>query len=386
MKEIKKLHRSKANHFCRLIKGLFLFLLSVQCLHADPQLVDLHSFVEAKQKKIHDYEQVGDYVTALEIAQQNNKQLQENELLKSNHSFLSIISDLENKLLTLGYSRLIFDENYQPRFKLLQLLKLLGMEELNPAEEAILQINQWTQKNLLRQGERWQEQSNKFEKHSSKISSFLDELGFVKATLPHFKNYQGAIVHGAQLSRVRLRLDYLIKQWEKGIRFSYLYFLSGERPLDEQQENTNALLSDSDSLLKIRKNWLKPLEFPKTECEMIQLVWEQSEVPEEMRQQVYVYFVNAPMKKDSKSEKLLRPTTDDTVEAWLKCIPPQGRYLAVTNAPYTNRQDLVTRTIAPQGYSFETIGPEASEQTKSVIILDELARFIYQIKQRYENH
>ena len=294
----------------------------------------------------------------------------------------SLCADLQaTEAHSLNSSRLLFDENDQPRVKLLQLLELVGMEPLNKSEKAIVQINNWAQKNLLRQGERWQEQANRFEELKPKIKPLLSELGFVDATLPHFREYQGAIVHGALLPTVRLRLHYLVEQWKQGIRFPHIYFLSGERPLDALQENKNTFLEDNESLLKVRKDCSEPLEFPKTESEMIQLVWEQSEIPAEMRKEIEVHFINAPMKKDSKSERLLRPTTDDTVEAWLKATPPPGRYLAISNAPYTNRQDLVVRTIAPSEYGFDTIGSGASEQEKVAIFLDELARFIFQTKQ-----
>jgi hypothetical protein len=168
------------------------------------------------------------------------------------------------------------------------------------------------------------------------------------------------------------------------VRFSHIYFLSGERPLDVQYENQNTFIDDSASLLKIRNGWSMPSEFPKTKCEMTQLVWEQSEIPQDMRKEVEVHFINAPMKKDSKNQRLIRPTTEDTVETWLKDLPAYGCYLAITNTPYTNRQDLVVRAIAQKGYSFDTVGSGASEQEKAAIFLDELARYIFQIKQLSE--
>lgn len=301
-------------------------------------------------------------------------------------NFSQTVKRLEEELLTLGSSRLLFDENHQPRVALLKLLELVGMEPLNGPKKAIVQINDWAQKNLLRQGERWQEQTNRFEELKPQIKPLLSELGFVDALFPHFKEYEGVIVHGALLPRARLRLYYLVEQWKQGVRFSHIYFLSGERPLEVNQENERTFMDDSKSPLKIRKDWSAPLEFPKTERGMIQLVWEQSEIPEEMRK-VKIHFINAPMKEDAKGERSIRPTTDDTVKAWLQAVPPppHGRYLAITNAPYINRQDLAVRTdvraIAPCKYSFDTVGSGVGEQEKMIIILDELARFIFLTKQ-----
>ncbi|MES2199723.1 MAG: hypothetical protein V4489_06110 [Chlamydiota bacterium] len=345
-----------------------IFLFGISSLWSAPQLVEMDQYMETNLNKIQAYEQAGDYAKALEFAR------------KQNESPLTI-DIAEKALLNLGYSRLIFDEHFQPRVKLLQLLDIVGMPPLNPSESAILQINAWAQKNLLRQGERWQEQMIQFEKLKSQIKPLLLDLGFIDATSSQFRDYQGAILHGAILPRVRIRLNYLVEQWKSGVRFSKLYFLSGARPLVMQHENKDCLMQDHTSPLKIKKDWKAPKEFPKTESEMIQLVWEQSDIPDDMCRNLEVHFINAPMKKDPKSENLLRPTTDDTIETWLKTAPLQGRYLAITNAPYTNRQDAVIRTIAPCEYGFDTIGPAADEYEQMAIYLDELARLIFQTKQ-----
>lgn len=364
--------------------SMIITLLGMASLYACNPAMDVQRYVTVSQNAIQQYEQAGDYAAALKTARNSHEESLKLGLEQEAASFSQAVNRLEEELLTLGSSRRLFDENDQPRAKLLQLLELVGMEPLNKSEKAILQINSWAQKNLLRQGERWHEQTNRFEELKPKIKPLLGELGFIDGSLPHFKEYQGALVQGALLPRVRLRLHYLVEQWKQGVRFSHLYFLSGERPLETQQENKTAFMQDGGSPLKIRKDWLEPGEFPKTECEMMQLVWDQSDVPESMRKEVEVYFINAPMKKDTQSEKLLRPTINDTVEAWLKTEPPHGRYLAITNAPYINRQDIVLRAIAPSGYSFDTIGSTAREQEKVAILLDEIARFIFQTKQTSE--
>lgn len=42
--------------------------------------------------------------------------------------------------------------------------------------------------------------------------------------------------------------------------------------------------------------------------------------------------------------------------------------------------------MTPPEYDFDTVGPGANEQEKMVIFLDELARFIYQVKQVSEKN
>lgn len=370
--------------FVVVLGGIFITVLGMTSLHAGRQIAKIQGYVRADQNTIQQYEQSGDYATALKMARYAYADSQRMGLTREAARFSESVNKLENELLTLGSSRLLFDENHQPRVKLLKLLELAGMDPLNQSEKAVLQINGWAQKNLLRQGERWEEQTGKFEALKPKIKPLLSELGFIEASSPHFDKYQGALVHGATLSKVRLRLHYLVEQWKQGVRFPHVYFLSGARPLDPQQESADLLMQDKDSPLIIRRGWTMPEQLPKTECEMMQFVWDQSEIPETMRREVQTHFINAPMKKDPKSEKLLRPNTDDTVVYWLKENPSPGRYLAVTNAPYTNRQDLVVRALAPKNYGLETIGPGVNEQETVAILLDELARCIFQIKQLSE--
>ncbi len=365
-----------------LSKGLLISLIGITALYADDQSEKVSQCFISNQIAIQQYEESGDYAAALSIARNSYGESLKLGLLEDAKIFYKMKERLEKELTTLGFSRLLFDGNYHPRIKLLELLKILGMENLNKFEKEIIQINHWAQTNLLRQGERWQEQTTRFEELKPKLKPLLIELRFVDSMPPHFQEYQGAIVHGALLSRVRLRLHYLIEQWKQGIRFSTLYFLSGERPLEPQEKNKESFIQDDDSPLKIRKGWHFS-EVPKTECEMIQLVWNQSEIPSDMREEVEVHFINAPMKEDIKSGKLMRPTTEDTVKAWLKTEPIPGRYLAVTNAPYINRQDIVMRAIAPDEYGFDTVGSSASEQEKMAIFLDELARYIFQMNQLY---
>lgn len=361
--------------------SIFHFVLSCFLLLAGASLGATNRYVKSVEHAIQHYEQVGDYAAALDVARDSHKESLSLGLTEHADIFARDIARLEEKLLSVGSLQLLFDEHFQPRAKLIDLLTLTGMEALNASEQTIVHINNWAQAHLLRQGERWQSQATQFEPLKHKIQPLLSDLKFIDASLPHFDTYQGALVHGGLLSRVRLRLGFLVEQWEKGVRFSDLYFLSGARPLDAQKESEELLLHEKDAPLQIKKDWTQPKKLPQTECEMMQLVWEQSEIPEAMREHVQVHFICAPMKKDLKNDKLVRPTTDDTIKQWLKEKPAFGHYLAVTNAPYTNRQDAVLRALAPKGYAFETIGSGASQNEKMAIYLDELARYIFQIKQ-----
>lgn len=336
-------------------------------------LLSCYPGIEEDKTSIEVREQAGNYAQALVIARKSQEKLKKNSSGKL-VNLSRIIARLEDKLLYCGYSELFFNKDGKPKAKLCQLLELIGMK--HPWKKSIEEINTWAQANLLRKGERWHQQTDQFEPLRKEALPLLTDLGFVKGQSAHLHQYTGAIVHGGLISGVRLRLYNLIEQWNQGIRFAHLYFLSGERPLESVYEK-DKLTEDSESCLKIRKGW-KLVNLPKTECEMIQMVWDQSEVPEAMKQQVRVHFINVPMKREGTLYS--RPTTGDTVEAWLQTAPPIGNYLVVSNIPYIVRQDVVIRTIAPVAYGFDTIGPAASfasQEVQMAIFCDELARLIF---------
>lgn len=219
-------------------------------------------------------------------------------------------------------------------------------------------IYEWSQQ-FLRKGERWEIQDSKLETKRADIMPLLKAMGLVDAKNPAFMTYTGAIVHGALLSTMQKRLEYLVDQWKAGVRFNHLYFLTGERDI----------IPEHESYLSIDKN-------PKTEYDLAIILWEKTPLPEDMRKQVILHFINA-LKKDA-----MRPNTVDTVISWLSENPPKGRYLAVSNAPYIVRQDLILRSLSPIDIEIDTIGYAAKSDEKIAIFLDEIARILYFLKNR----
>lgn len=327
--------------------------------------------IHQSNQKIASFLQTRNYQEALRVARSMRDELQEKG--PQAQELDEICLQLETLVLQVGFSKRLFDTRYRPRASLVALLQRAGMK--NPKE--IHQINEWAQQNLLRKKQRWDPQDEekiaRFAQIKSAIQPHLVELGFIEAIKPSFQTYEGALIHGATLSTVRQRIAYLVAQWQQGTRFATLYFLTGERVLEPKE------------MEEIRgKNPPSSTSFLKTERDMIEMVWNQSEIPETMRTQLHVRFINTPMKKDLEQDKWLRPTTDDTVHRWMETAPPYGRYLAVSNAPYIVRQDLVVRAIASAGYSFDTIGYAASQNEKTFLLLDEVARTIFQMDRQAE--
>lgn len=272
-----------------------------------------------------------------------------------------------------------FAANHQPPQALLKLLQLVGMDTSQTSPPSIQTIKDWTQKNLIRNGERWEQQITEFELLKPDLILQLKKLGFTDPIYPSFNCYQGAILHGALLPTVRFRLYWLVELWKQGIRFTDLYFLSGQRPLHTEIENLDAIRTDTNTVSKIEDGWVRINTVPTSESEMMQCVWEQAQIPPEMRCQVRAHFISAPMKISNEAGTLVRPNTEDTVIEWLKTFPLYGRYLSVSNAPYVRRQGLITQMLANENYLIDPTGPGIKGNEKMAILLDELARFIYTI-------
>lgn len=243
--------------------------------------------------------------------------------------------------------------------RLLQILEIVGMEPLKDQEPMLDQMNAWAQKNLLRQGERWDLQTDRFEKLSPQLIPLLSELRFIEKISAPLDRYLGAVVHGSTVHTTKVRINYLDAEWKRGVRFSRVDFLTGSRPLTQEEKS------------------LVPAQ---TEVAMTQYLWNTMDISQEMRSQVQVFFTNAPMQKDSTSGHLIRPTTEDTVRNWVNSAPPVGHYLAISNSPHIPRQDFILRTLSPKEYTFDTVGPGAKDQEKMIIFLDELARFLFSLK------
>ena len=76
-----------------------------------------------------------------------------------------------------------------------------------------------------------------------------------------------------------------------------------------------------------------------------------------------------------------KASTADTFIDWLKQNPESGSCLVISNNPYIGYQDLVARTFLPSDFKIETVGSQGSGEKVSVY-LDNLARWLYQEKQR----
>jgi len=212
--------------------------------------------------------------------------------------------------------------------------------------------------------ERWEIVEKDWNKNTS-ILTILEKIGLLDEVEPQYKQYDYALLMGATFSRVKTRLQSLIDAWNNGVRFDQVVILSGARPLiSEELQSYETLFSGA---------------LPATEAEMMKFVYEQTVMPEEMRN-IPLVIIDVPMlQKDDGT--LLRPTTGDTVNLWLQSDPIPGTCLVVSNQPYILYQDSVTKCLLPKSFTVEIFG-EKDQNSSIDIHLDNLARCLYQERKR----
>ncbi|MCK5633316.1 hypothetical protein KAH94_06170 [bacterium] len=274
-------------------------------------------------------------------------------------------------------SKILFNQKQKPKKELLYFLRALGIEH----DGTLSGMVQSTQKAWLRPDgkERWEISDNN-EKKREKILGLLKNISCVDELLPSQDFYNYAVILGALAPRVRSRLAYLFKQWEKGIRFETLVFLGGARPLHPTFESEAILCNTHNKELPFSDTWKLKGDMPSTEAEMIRMIFDQVELPKGF-ERVSIIFINTQM-QEQQDGSLSRPNTADTVEQWMNGGPKEGSCLVVSNQPYIGYQDSVVRTFLPDSFEVETVGSAADKDLPIAVYLDTVARWLYQEQRR----
>ena len=276
----------------------------------------------------------------------------------------------------------LIQEGGTPSPTLIKLFNTLQLEHDHTVEN----LNKIAQEKFLRKPgqERWH-MEDKYGEERDKILSILKELKVLEEIRPSLKHYNFIVVHGATVEFMRKRLKFLDTLWSDGVRADKIVFLTGERPLDPQQESEDVLFNQSYSSIPFRAGWSRPLKTPQTEAEGAKLAWDQVTSNNDLRQKDF-QLISVPMIEEQ--GKMRRPPTADTVSAWLKEEPSllqdqPVKILAISNNPYIPYQDQTVRAIFKkkgvdiEKISLETVGPAAGQDDSIAAHLDNIARWLY---------
>jgi hypothetical protein len=219
----------------------------------------------------------------------------------------------------------------------------------NLSDQELVQITQqlWCQKGK----ERWEFEA-RFEERHDELAPIFQEMGYLDRVAPKKTHYDYALVHGATLKTLELRVKYLETLIEQGLEVKQIVFLSGMRKLLDVEKVAAHLAWESDLT-----HW----------------VYDHSTLP----RKIPVVFINAPEKLVQGN--LVRPTTGDTIFEWLKQTPEAGSCLAISNQPLVPYQDAVAKNSLPHGFTLETVGEE-TKYWKVALVLDSIAKTVYEEK------
>lgn len=285
-----------------------------------------------------------------------------------------------DKYTTLPLTQKVVNPDGMPTKLLARLLELTSILPVANLEQLIVatQHHYLRPKNL----ERWQLTPMHFGEHEEEILSLLKQLGFIDEIGASTTTYEAALVLGATVTSMRERIAFLVKEWQRGIRFLSIVGLTGHRSRFLDQESETILFNKQNAILPLKGDALLPEILPENELEIMKFLFVHSELPHEWSQ-VRVIFVDARkgLGSDPSNKRI---TTLDTIQAWIKDFQPKpGRYLVVSSQPYVIYQDVVVNSVLPASFQIDTIGPKESANPLSIQnALDALARALYQNYQK----
>lgn len=201
----------------------------------------------------------------------------------------------------------------------------------------------WYQK-----GDRWTFE-DRYEERRDEILPLLEALGYFEAKEASKTHYDYAVVLGALHAAVQKRIDHLIAEYNRGVRFDTIVFLTGMRPVHPEKE----------------------MGFTGTETTVMIQVWNTTPMSEELRTLPLIIIDALPLPQQG------RPTTESTLLAWLEENPKPGSCLFFSSQPHVICQDTIIRYVLPSSFEIETIGPEGGRNLPLAVLLDTIARGFY---------
>jgi len=205
----------------------------------------------------------------------------------------------------------------------------------------------------------------------SKIEfNLLEQLHVLDTIRPAAKpefGYDGVLFLGAHLVVARRRLEALCSAFACGYEFSKVYLLGSTRPLfNNESENKRLMLTQGG--VRFKKQWRRTRAFPTTEIEMLEFVFEQSDIP--------ASWEIVSVCPDTRAN---RPaTTEDTLRAWRDRYGSPGDYLIASSQSAIWYQYLVAHRTLGDSYNLFLCGSPASPTDSIARHRDNIAKLFYE--------
>lgn len=249
------------------------------------------------------------------------------------------------------------------------------MSDIQIPGDDLVAIDEALQRRFFQKGddgqplERWELEEVEVSCPRSQFIRHLKLCGFGMETIPSQWEYDRAAWPGALLVRAAGRLNDLLEAWASGVRWRETIVFGGKRPIQQERED----VYQAWYLLGVpNPSRDTPIPFESvgvhTELEMMQWLWEHANMPQKLRQTAI--FVDSPMKPPATpGGQPVRPSTEDTVRAWLETNPSPGSLLLSSGAPYGMAQDEALWTmLGSYGHTIETFGHAAPDLSTEVFM------------------
>ncbi len=226
--------------------------------------------------------------------------------------------------------------------------------------------------------ERWEVGDLKLsDEQKKKVMMHLKALGLIYKQKPDKKHFDYALLLGATAPRMKSRFQHLVSLWKEGVRFDKIIFLSGERPIQDNIDLTEILVSEviGQEASKDKKQKARPA----TEKEAARMVYMATEMPDDMRAIPVEFFSTS---RTWLVDRWQRGNTRDSFKNWANSNPRPGSALIVSNQPHLLYQQEVIRQELPEGFTTQGTAQEADPGGQIVMYLDALALWLQNLKIR----
>lgn len=215
--------------------------------------------------------------------------------------------------------------------------------------------------------ERWELKEVEVSCPPARFQRHLQLCGFGRETIPTKWEYDRAAWPGALLVRATSRLNDLCSAWFSGVRWKETIVLGGKRPIQSERENPYDAIWSLSHVASPVVGSFEELGV-ETELDMMRWLWRKASMSEELRDTAV--FVDAPIKPPvTPGGSPVRPSTEDTVQEWLKASPSPGSLLLSSGAPYGMAQEeALWMLLESHGHTVETFGHAAPELTAEVFM------------------
>lgn len=182
----------------------------------------------------------------------------------------------------------------------------------------------------------------------------IKDSDLAKEKMPKKQHYDVVIVLGAATSRVKARIEFLLKLYKMGIAWDKVYLLGSTRNLKIGNG------TDQQIARILESNGISP-----TEIEMVKYIWQETEMPESLRA-IPIQSIQADAHSDGTRAELT-----DTLAELLKVVGDvQGKnFLFIANNPFICFLDAeAKRALEKSGVNVETVGEEMKAESMENVL------------------